>query len=91
MTALQAAAGTGKLDNVEVLIAAGAKVTARTTNGWTALHSAVQRGDLPMVKKLIAAGADVSRDRKELLDYARSAKSPEIQKAIREAPATPKK
>lgn len=90
-TALHAAAGAGRLDSVEVLLAAGAKVTARTTTGWTALHWAVQRGDLPMVKKLIAAGADVSRDRKELLEYARSAKSPEVEKAIREAPATPKK
>lgn len=90
-TALHAAAGAGRLDNVEVLLAAGAKVTARTTMGWTALHSAVQREDLPMIRRLIAAGADVPRDRKELLELARSAKSPEVEKTIREAPATPKK
>lgn len=90
-TALHAAAGAGKLDTVEFLLSAGAKVTARTTMGWTALHWAVQRGDLPMVKRLIAAGADVARDRKELLEYARSAKSPEVEKVIREAPAPPEK
>ena len=90
-TALHAAAGAGKLDTVEVLLGAGAKVTARTTMGWTALHSAVQRGDLPMVKKLIAAGADVARDRKELLEYARSTKNPAIEQSIREAPAPPAK
>ncbi|MHB1047301.1 MAG: ankyrin repeat domain-containing protein [Thermoanaerobaculia bacterium] len=90
-TALHAAAGAGRLDNVELLLAAGAKVTARTTRGWTALHSAVHRGDLPMVRRLIAAGADVSRDRTELLELARSAKSPDVEKAIRDAPATPKK
>ncbi|MHB8800034.1 MAG: ankyrin repeat domain-containing protein [Thermoanaerobaculia bacterium] len=90
-TALHAAAEAGKLDNVEVLLAAGAKVTARTTHGWTALHSAVRRRDLPMVKRLIAAGSDVFRDRKELLELARSAKSPEVENAIRDAPATPKK
>ena len=90
-TALHAAAEAGKRDSVELLLAAGAKVTARTTYGWTALHSAVRRGDLPMVRSLIAAGADVPRDRKELLEYARSAKSPDVEKAIREAPAPPKK
>ncbi len=90
-TALHAAAGAGRLDNVELLLAAGAKVTARTTRGWTALHSAVHRGDLPMARRLIAAGADVSRDRTELLELARSAKSPDVEKAIRDAPATPKK
>jgi len=86
-TSLHAAAGAGKLENVEVLLAAGAKVTARTTYGWTALHSAVQRGDLPMVRRLLAAGSDVARDRKELLELARAAKSREVEKAIREAPA----
>nr|MBP7675732.1 ankyrin repeat domain-containing protein [Thermoanaerobaculia bacterium] len=90
-TALHAAAGAGRLDNVELLLAAGAMVTARTTRGWTALHSAVHRGDLPMARRLIAAGADVSRDRTELLELARSAKSPDVEKAIRDAPATPKK
>ena len=90
-TALHAAAEVGKLDVVEALLAAGAKVTARTTHGWTALHSAVRRGDLPMVRSLIAAGADVARDRPELLDLARSAKSPDVEKAIRDAPAPPKK
>jgi len=89
-TALHAAAEAGKLDVVELLLAAGAKVTARTTMGWTALHSAVRRGDLPMVKSLIAAGADVPRDRKELLELARSAKSPDVERAIRGTPATPK-
>ena len=90
-TALHAAAEAGKPESVELLLAAGAKVTARTTYGWTALHSAVRRGDLPMVRSLIAAGADVARDRKELLDLARSAKSREVEKTIREAPAPPKK
>ncbi len=89
-TALHAAAGAGRLDNVELLLAAGAKVTARTTRGWTALHSAVHRADLPMVRRLIAAGADVPRDRGELLELARSAKSPDVEKAIRDAPAAPK-
>jgi len=90
-TALFAAAADGRLDSVDVLLASGAKVTARTSYGWTALHWAAQRGDLPMVKRLIAAGADVSRDGKELLDLARSAKSREVEKAIREAPATPRR
>jgi ankyrin repeat protein len=84
-TPLHAAAGAGKLETVEFLLGAGARVTARTTTGWTALHSAVHRGDLPMVKRLIAAGADVARDRKDLLEYARTAKSPAIEKEIRAA------
>ncbi len=90
-TALHAAAEAGKLDILELLLGAGAKVTARTTMGWTALHSAVRRADLPMVRGLIAAGADVARDRKELLELARSTKGPDVEKAIRDAPALPTK
>jgi hypothetical protein len=89
LTPLIAAAGSGKVETVDYLLGAGAKVTARTTYGWSALHSAVQKGDFAMVRRLIAAGADVARDRKDLIEYARTAKSPEIEKAIREAPAAP--
>ncbi len=91
VTPLIAAARSGSVETVDLLLCAGAKVTARTTYGWTALHSAVQRGDLAMVRRLIAAGADVARDWKDLLESARTAKSPEIEKAIREAPDAPRK
>jgi hypothetical protein len=44
---------------VELLVARGANVNARTANGQTALYGAVIYGDLDTVKYLIDRGADV--------------------------------
>jgi Ankyrin repeats (3 copies)/Ankyrin repeats (many copies) len=90
MAPLAVAAEQGKIDVVQALLKAGANVKARNTYGGTALQVAVLRGYKDLVKILIDAGADVARDRKELIDLAKQQKNPEIEKMIREAPATPK-
>ncbi|MCI0443422.1 ankyrin repeat domain-containing protein [bacterium] len=90
MAPLAVAAEQGKIDVVQALLKAGANVKARNTYGGTALQVAVLRGYKDLVRILIDAGADVSRDRKELIDLAKQQNNPEIEKMIREAPATPK-
>lgn len=47
---------------VEVLLAAGADVTARTNDGTTVLHRAVESfGNIDVIHRLLAAGADPAR------------------------------
>ena len=66
------AAAQGRLDAVELLVAAGFDVNAFGSNElerrrkWqTALHSAVERNDPPLVERLIELGADRDlRDRR---------------------------
>jgi ankyrin repeat protein len=57
-TPLQAAARTGQLDRVELLIAAGADVAFTNDIGATALHEAVCCTHMTVVKLLLEHGAD---------------------------------
>eukprot|EP00953_Heterococcus_sp_UTEX-ZZ885_P017438 9761-Heterococcus_DN1.PRE.1 len=57
-TPLQAAARTGQLDRVELLIAAGADVAFTNDIGATALHEAVCSTHMTVVKLLLKHGAD---------------------------------
>ncbi len=57
-TPLHAAAGMGRLDNVEVLLNNGADVNATNDDGETPMHYAASEGRTDIVQALIAAGAD---------------------------------
>lgn len=59
--ALESAAGNGKLEMVKTILAAGAWVDSRDTNGNTALFAAAWKGHLEVVHHLLAQGADVNR------------------------------
>ena len=58
-TSLFLAVEGGHLKVVQVLIAAGADVEARSSEGLTPLHTACAGGDIAIVKMLVKAGADV--------------------------------
>lgn len=58
-TALHYAAFAGHAEIVDLLLAAGADVNARSTNGSTVLMMAVREGHEALVERLLAAGADV--------------------------------
>ncbi len=58
-TPLQGAAHSGNVRIASLLLAAGARVNARTETGRTALHFAVADDRLDMIRLLIAKGADV--------------------------------
>lgn len=63
ITPLMIAAGMGRIETVDALIAAGADVhAAESANGWTALHSVASNksGEL-IVASLLRAGADPNR------------------------------
>jgi uncharacterized protein len=55
-----AAADGWALDDMQLLIDAGASLSAVNKNSDSALHAASKNGDLPALKALIKAGADVS-------------------------------
>jgi ankyrin repeat protein len=84
-TALMAAAGSDP-DHTNVfyfLLASGAKVDGRGSNGKTALMEAVLAGDwnIEKVRALIKAGADVnaiSGEGQSVLDYAEASSSPKL-------------
>ena len=52
------AAEAGRFVDVQRLLAAGADLTATTSDGWTALHWAVYKGHDDVVTMLLGAGAD---------------------------------
>jgi ankyrin repeat protein len=58
VTPLNSAAAGRHAAVVELLIAAGADVNARSAGGHTPLHSAAQNGDAATAELLLAAGAD---------------------------------
>jgi ankyrin repeat protein len=83
------AAGQGRVEAVELLVAAGFDVNAMgrgdvpVEQPWqTGLHTAVERGDPAMVRALLALGADPSRSDKRFdatpLDWAHHLERPEM-------------
>ncbi|MES2789669.1 MAG: ankyrin repeat domain-containing protein [Planctomycetota bacterium] len=58
-TLLHAAAYDGKADIVKLLLALGANVNARHTNGRTPLHLAANKGYLDVIEILVRNGADI--------------------------------
>jgi ankyrin repeat protein len=56
--ALREEARLGRLNGVERLVRAGARINSRAEFGETALHYAVQFGHVPTVRRLIALGAN---------------------------------
>jgi ankyrin repeat protein len=84
-TPLHMACTRNALDDVKILIAAGAAPNAQTNIGTTPLMRAVYRKNYEMVKCLLIAGADVSlRDSygSTALDIAQSAKGEELSAII---------
>lgn len=59
-TALHCAAEMGRVEIITVLLAAGAHVNPRATDGKIPLHLAAMNGHTEAVKALLAAGADVN-------------------------------
>ena len=59
-TPLVAAAGGNCVDTVDFLIANGADLNARNTDGWTPLIKASATGHAEIVERLLAKGADMS-------------------------------
>jgi uncharacterized protein len=57
-TLLHLAARRGAVDDIEVLVAAGANINAAGDLGYTPLHRAAMVGKLDAVKKLVDLGAD---------------------------------
>ncbi|GAA5999032.1 ankyrin repeat domain-containing protein [Rhodotorula paludigena] len=73
-TALLAAASTGNLEIVKLLIGAGADVHATNEKGVTALHYAASKGHVSIGRLLISKGADINtRDRASQLPLHRAA------------------
>lgn len=58
VTALHAAAASGQMVLVELLLERGADPDARQQLGWTALHAAAAHGDAALARALLAHGAD---------------------------------
>ncbi|GAA6059601.1 hypothetical protein JCM10212_005100 [Sporobolomyces blumeae] len=73
-TALIGAATTGNLEIVQMLIGAGADVTAANDKGVTALHYAASKGHVNVGRLLIEKGADINaRDKANQLALHRAA------------------
>ena len=60
VTELVNAVKAGEISAMKRMLAAGANVNSRDTDGSTLLMLAASEGDLPMVKVLIEGGADVN-------------------------------
>mmetsp|Transcript_70007 Transcript_70007/g.130889 ORF Transcript_70007/g.130889 Transcript_70007/m.130889 type:complete len:115 (+) Transcript_70007:62-406(+) len=58
-TALHDAARTGCASACEIMVARGAKVNARSKDGYTPLHLAAAAGHLEVIKVLLTARSDV--------------------------------
>lgn len=89
--ALRVAAGQEKTDVLLLLISAGADVNAVDTDGQTALHVAARKGRVESAKVLLQAGSDQlirDHDGKRSVDYARSAKHPNVARILSANAAT---
>ncbi|HEY7476697.1 MAG TPA: ankyrin repeat domain-containing protein [Actinomycetota bacterium] len=87
-TALNSAAGRGRVGIVESLLDAGADVDATQAQGYTALHGAAHNGDAATVRVLLARGADPARtteDGRDALALAREAGDGETIELLRAA------
>ena len=72
----------------KVLLAHGAEIDARMSEGATALHEAAQNGDAVSVRILLDAGADPSLkmpNGKTALDLARAAKHRDAARILQSA------
>lgn len=63
--ALIKAAGLGKLDAVDKLIAKGVNIDYQDDRGWTALMDAIMMGRIPVVQRLLKAGANLILEDRE--------------------------
>lgn len=63
--ALIKAAGLGKLDAVDKLIAKGVNINYQTPKGWNALMEAIMMGRTPIVQRLLKAGVDLKLEDNE--------------------------
>lgn len=61
-TSLHVAAQNGDQEIVQLLIEAGANVSAAESEGWTPLHLATYGGHFDVVESLLAAGASVNQE-----------------------------
>jgi len=59
------AAKEGNIEAVEIHLAAGTDVDAKTVGGWTSLHHAAFTGRMEVVELLLAKGVDVNAKDKE--------------------------
>jgi len=59
-TSLHIAAAHDRDDMVEMLLAYGADVKAKSDGGWTPLHNACEKGSEKIVRLLLAAGSDIN-------------------------------
>lgn len=89
LTPLMTAAGGACTQCVAALIAGGAKVTARTSSGYSALANAVYSGRADNVRLLLAHGADARRDAEMLLEMCDDKGFAEICRLLSEALAAP--
>lgn len=89
LTPLMTAAGGACTECVAALIAGGAKVTARTSSGYSALANAVFSGHVDNVRLLLANGADARRDAEMLLEMCDEKGLAEIRQLLVEAVASP--
>ena len=83
---LDVATGYGRLDIVEMLLAAGAGVNARDADGGTALMSAAADGNPELVSMLLDAGADPDAEDDQghsALWYARQRRNREAEAMLR--------
>jgi ankyrin repeat protein len=58
-TALHGAVRSGHTEVLDMLLVAGANISAQDRQGFTPLHSAAQGGQLPAIHKLLAANAGI--------------------------------
>lgn len=84
------AQATSSYQVIRLLIKAGAKVNAKTDEGWTALMAAANSGSIEAVKLLLEAGANINhrdRDKDTALSLAEKIEHLNIVKLLREAGA----
>lgn len=87
---LHSAAAGRAVEICRMLIAAGADVHARQTDGFVPLHAAAQNGDSEMVELFLSAGADpvlATDDGRTAADLADAAMHPDIARRLREVVA----
>jgi ankyrin repeat protein len=83
---LDTAAVRGNLNEISLLIAAGANIRAAGEHKYTALHSAVEQGHIDAVRLLVEHGADLfaeSDDGMTPLDLAEALEEREISALLR--------